>query len=120
VLAEAAGADRNARRDCAMPFKLRLEFPGATYHVINRGNYRRWIFETTGAKAAFEACLFAACERSEWLLRAFVIMSNHFHLALQTPRGNLVAGRSAAMSIVRRSRLKMAMDREIRQQGRIL
>lgn len=75
-----------------MPYKLRLEFPGAIYHVINRGNYRRWIFEESGAKAAFETCLFEACKRCEWLLHAFVIMSNHFHLALETPRGNLVAG----------------------------
>jgi REP element-mobilizing transposase RayT len=75
-----------------MPYKLRLEFPGAIYHVINRGNYRRWIFEESGAKAAFEMCLFEACKRCEWLLHAFVTMSNHFHLALETPRGNLVAG----------------------------
>jgi REP element-mobilizing transposase RayT len=83
---------RKASKYFGMPYKLRLEFPDAIYHVINRGNYRRWLFEDTGAKAAFEACLFSACKRSEWLLHAFVIMSNHFHLALETPRGNLVAG----------------------------
>ncbi len=60
--------------------------------IINRGNYRRWIFEESGAKAAFETCLFEACKRCEWLLHAFVIMGNHFHLALETPRGNLVTG----------------------------
>ena len=54
-----------------MPYKLRLEFPGAIYHVINRGNYRRWLFEQAGAKAAFEACLLSACERCEWVLHAF-------------------------------------------------
>jgi putative transposase len=75
-----------------MPYKLRLAFPGAIYHVINRGNYRRWIFAESGAKAAFETCLFEASQRCEWLLHAFVIMGNHFHLALETPRGNLVAG----------------------------
>lgn len=75
-----------------MARKLRLEFPGAIYHVINRGNYRAYVFKTEGAKHAFEECLFAACERSGWLLHAFVIMGNHYHLALETPQGNLVAG----------------------------
>jgi len=75
-----------------MARKLRLEFPGACYHVINRGNYRRDVFETDGAKAAFVACLFAACVRSNWLLHAFVVMRNHFHLAVTTPQGNLSVG----------------------------
>jgi REP element-mobilizing transposase RayT len=76
----------------AMARKLRLEFPGAIYHVINRGNYRQFVFKSAGAKQAFEDCLFAACERSGWRLHAFVVMGNHYHLALETPRGNLVAG----------------------------
>ncbi|MBI2496555.1 MAG: transposase [Opitutae bacterium] len=75
-----------------MARKLRLEFPGAVYHVINRGNYRAYVFKSAGAKQAFEECLFAACARSGWLLHAFVIMGNHYHLALETPQGNLVAG----------------------------
>ena len=75
-----------------MARKLRLEFPGACYHVINRGNYREGIFKTEGAKAAFEACLFEACTKSSWVLHGFVLMSNHYHLALVTPLGNLVAG----------------------------
>lgn len=75
-----------------MARKLRLEFPGACYHVINRGNYRADIFRTDGAKAAFESCLFEACQKSDWLLHAYVLMRNHYHLALETPKGNLVAG----------------------------
>lgn len=75
-----------------MARKLRLEFPGACYHIINRGNYRVDIFRTEGARAAFEGCVFEACVKSGWLLHAFVIMSNHYHLALETPAGNLVAG----------------------------
>ena len=76
----------------AVARKLRLEFPGAIYHVINRGNYRAWIFREPDSRAAFQSCLFEACERSQWLLHAFVIMGNHFHLALETPAGNLVRG----------------------------
>jgi putative transposase len=75
-----------------MARKLRLEFPGACYHVINRGNYRADLFKTDKTKAAFEACLFEACAKSGWVLHAFVIMRNHYHLALETPHGNLAAG----------------------------
>ena len=75
-----------------MARKLRLEFPGAVYHVINRGNYRQWMFREASTKAAFESCLFEACERGHWLLHAFAILDNHYHLALETPQGNLVAG----------------------------
>src|SRR5690606_4317030 len=64
----------------------------ACYHVINRGNYRADIFGTEGARAAFESCLFEACGKSGWVLHAYVIMRNHYHLALETPAGNLVAG----------------------------
>ena len=60
--------------------------------MINRGNYRHDVFLSEGAKAAFECCLFEACEKSKWVLHAFVIMRNHYHLALETPEGNLVAG----------------------------
>ena len=75
-----------------MARKLRLEFPGACYHVINRGNYRAAIFRTEGARAAFEQCVFETCEQSNWVLHAFVVMSNHYHLAVETPDGNLVKG----------------------------
>ncbi|HEX7631316.1 MAG TPA: transposase [Lacunisphaera sp.] len=75
-----------------MARKLRLEFPGACYHVINRGNYRADVFKTNGARMAFESCLFDACRKSGWQLHAFVIMRNHFHLAVETPAGNLVSG----------------------------
>jgi REP element-mobilizing transposase RayT len=60
--------------------------------VINRGNYRTDIFQTVGAKKAFESCLFEACAKSGWWLHAYVVMRNHYHLALQTPGGNLVSG----------------------------
>jgi REP element-mobilizing transposase RayT len=74
-----------------MARKLRLEFEGAKYHVISRGNYRKDIFEGRSAEA-FEKTLFEACEKCGWKLHAYVIMSNHYHLALETPEGNLVDG----------------------------
>lgn len=75
-----------------MARKLRLEYPGACYHVINRGNYRGDVFREEKTRAAFETCLFEACEKSKWVLHAFVIMRNHYHLAVETPQGNLVSG----------------------------
>ena len=75
-----------------MARKLRLEYAGATYHVINRGNYRQSVFEAKGAAEAFERCLGEACERFAWVLHAYVIMRNHFHLAVETPEPNLSAG----------------------------
>lgn len=75
-----------------MAYELRLEYPGAIYHVINRRNYRTWVFREVRTKDAFEACLFETCIRCHWVLHAFVVMSNHYHLAVETPQSNLVAG----------------------------
>jgi REP element-mobilizing transposase RayT len=75
-----------------MPRKLRLEFPDACYHVINRGNYRRDLFAGKGSAEAFERTLFEACARFGWRLHAFIIMRNHFHLAVETPEPNLSDG----------------------------
>ena len=75
-----------------MARKLRLEYPGACYHVINRGNYRQNVFEAKGAAEAFEQCLAEICVRSGWVIHAYVIMRNHFHLAVETPQANLSEG----------------------------
>jgi REP element-mobilizing transposase RayT len=60
--------------------------------VINRGNYRRDLFGTVGSKRAFEKALWEACAVFGWRMHAHVIMSNHFHLALETPQADLVEG----------------------------
>lgn len=75
-----------------MPRKQRIEYPEATYHVISRGNYRKELFLKASTGEAFERCLFEAVERCGWKLHAYVIMSNHYHLALETPEPNLVEG----------------------------
>ena len=66
-----------------MARKPRLEFAGAIYHVIGRGNYRKELFED-GSARAFEKTLFEACAKCGWLLHAYVIISNHYHLAVET------------------------------------
>jgi putative transposase len=70
----------------------RIQYEGALYHVINRGNYRRDIFESSGAAIAFEGVLSETCARHGWRVHAYAIMRNHFHLALETPQPNLVEG----------------------------
>ena len=75
-----------------MSRKVRFEHAGGLYHVINRGNYRNWIFETEGAKKSFEKTLLESCERSGWILHAYCVMGNHYHLALETPEPNLSEG----------------------------
>jgi len=75
-----------------MARKPRLQYPGAQHHVVNRGNFKYWIFRDDRAKTAFEACLFEVCESHHWRLHAYVLMGNHFHLAIETPEGNLTSG----------------------------
>ena len=77
---------------CWMARRLRIQYEGALYHVINRGNYRRDIFETVGAAQAFLAVLDEATSRYGWRLHAYVLMRNHYHLALETPQTNLGSG----------------------------
>jgi len=75
-----------------MPNESRIEYPGAAYHVINRGNYRADVFATDGAREAFIRTLDEACVRSGWTIHAWCLMSNHYHLALSTSQANLAAG----------------------------
>ncbi len=75
-----------------MARQLRMEFKDGVYHVINRGNYRSAIFRAEKTKAAFLKCLGEACEKTGWRIHAWCVMSNHYHLALETPGANLVDG----------------------------
>ena len=75
-----------------MARKPRIEFEGAIYHVFNRGAYRTGLFAPPGAAQVFVDCLFEGCERMHWRLHAYCLAQNEYHLALETPRGNLAAG----------------------------
>lgn len=75
-----------------MARRLRIQYENALYHVINRGNYRSDVFSSAGAARAFQAAMGEACERYRWRVHAYVIMRNHYHLALETPQPNLVEG----------------------------
>ncbi|HXH90018.1 MAG TPA: transposase [Thermoanaerobaculia bacterium] len=71
---------------------LRLEFADALYHVTSRGNERRPIFRTIRDRQQFLLFLGIAVKRFGWSLTAWVLMTNHYHLVMQTPDPNLSKG----------------------------
>ena len=75
-----------------MARKLRVEYPGAIYHVMNRGDRREEIFKDDQDRERFIETLGEVCTRSGWQVHALCLMGNHFHLVVETPQGNLVAG----------------------------
>ena len=75
-----------------MARRLRIEYPGALHHVINCGSYRRDLFDSVGAAEAFLVTLFQAADKFGWRVHAYVLMPNHFHLAVETPEPNLGEG----------------------------
>jgi putative transposase len=76
----------------AMSRPLRIEFAGALYHLTSRGNERRDIFRSDRDRKAFLVFLGLAAKRFRWSVTAWVLMSNHFHLVVQTPEPNLSRG----------------------------
>ena len=75
-----------------MPRKLRVEFPGAIYHVMSRGDRREDIFRDDVDRQDFLKTLTEACQKTGFQVHAYCLMSNHFHLVMETPEANLVAG----------------------------
>jgi putative transposase len=75
-----------------MARKLRIQFQGAIYHVINRGNYRSDLFVSPGEAQAFLETVKEARQLMGWRMHAYVLMRNHYHLAIETPEPNLVEG----------------------------
>ncbi len=75
-----------------MPRKLRIQYPGAIYHVMNRGDRREAIFKDDHDRGRFLEAVGQTCEKTGWHVHAFCLMSNHFHLVVETPQPNLVAG----------------------------
>jgi REP element-mobilizing transposase RayT len=71
---------------------LRIEFPGAVYHVTSRGNARADIFEDDTDRTLFLNTLAQVVERYNWLCHAYCLMGNHYHLLIETPESNLSAG----------------------------
>ena len=71
---------------------LRIEYPGALYHLTSRGNGQEDIFSDDADRLAFLSVLAAVVERFEWRLYAYCLMDNHYHLMVETPKANLSLG----------------------------
>jgi len=71
---------------------LRIEFPGAFYHVTSRGDGREDIYLNEGDREGFLNVLVHVRERFNWLVYAYCLMDNHYHLLIETPDANLSKG----------------------------
>ena len=75
-----------------MPRPLRIEYAGARYHILSRGDRREAIFGDARDRELFLQTLGQACTKTGWEVHTYCLLSNHFHLVLETPQPNLVAG----------------------------
>ena len=75
-----------------MARKVRVQYPGAIYHVMNRGDHSELIFRDDDDCRCFLSTLDQACRKTAWQIHSFCLMSNHFHLVIETPNANLVEG----------------------------
>jgi REP element-mobilizing transposase RayT len=62
------------------------------YHVLSRGDRQEAIFADDTDRQVFLTTVGQACGRTGWRVHAYVLMANHYHLLLETPEANLVAG----------------------------
>ena len=71
---------------------LRLEFSGALYHVTSRGNERKAVYLEENDFEIFLNLLNTVCSRYNWVIHAYCLMDNHYHLLVETPDANLSKG----------------------------
>ena len=75
-----------------MARQLRIEFPGALYHVTSRGNALQRVFRDDEDRKTFLATLAWVVERFRWRCHAYCLMDNHIHLLIEIPQPNLSRG----------------------------
>lgn len=71
---------------------LRIEFPGALYHVTSRGDAHEAIYRNDADRRAWLRILAETCKRFCWRSHGWCQMANHYHLVVETPEGNLSRG----------------------------
>lgn len=71
---------------------LRIEYPGAVYHITSRGNSKNKIFRDDTDRELFLEVLESVIKRFNWLCHAHCLMDNHYHLMVETPEANLSIG----------------------------
>lgn len=72
-----------------MARQLRIEFEGAFYHITSRGNLRGDVFFEDKDRETFLEILTKTKERYSYLLHAYALMDNHYHLLIETPKANM-------------------------------
>jgi REP element-mobilizing transposase RayT len=71
---------------------MRVEYEGAIYHLMSRGDRGEDIFLDDVDRHDFLKTLGEACLKTGWQVHAYCLMRNHYHLVIETPNGNLVSG----------------------------
>jgi len=71
---------------------LRLEFSGALYHITSRGDRQEDIYETEDDRLIFLDVFGEVCKSYNWICHGYCLMSNHYHLLIETPDANLSQG----------------------------
>lgn len=80
-----------------MPRQLRIDYPGAIHHVISRGDRRENIYEDDVDRQEFLKKLAETCQKTDWQVPAYCLMTNHFHVVLETPQRE--SGRGDALAV---------------------
>ncbi len=93
---------------------LRFQYPWAVYHVMARGDGGKTVFETDDDRLVFLKRLEETCGSCGWRVHAWVLMGNHFHLLLETPQPNLVAGMKWLLGV-----FSQGWNRARRRQGHV-
>src|SRR5512138_3770244 len=78
---------------------LRIEYPGAVYHVTSRGNEKKPVFRDDTDRQSFLNTLQHVNKRYHWICHAYCLMTNHYHLLIETPDGNLSIGMRQVNSV---------------------
>ncbi len=71
---------------------LRIEYPGAVYHITSRGNEKKPVFKDDQDRENFLNTLQHVNKRYNWMCHAYCLMTNHYHILIETPDGNLSLG----------------------------
>lgn len=75
-----------------MPRPLRIQYPGAIYHLMSRGDRREDIFLDLADREGFLDLLGKVCAKTGWEVHAYCLLSNHWHAVIETPQPNLSVG----------------------------
>jgi len=75
-----------------MARRLRIEFPGALYHITSRGDHRQAIYENDRDRELFLEVFAETVDRCNWVCHTYCLMTNHYHLVIESVEGNLSQG----------------------------